>query len=230
MVARGKQLREEAGEIVVNRPLLAQANRIEALGEQTQWIISLETQIQKTKDDIRRLDTEIEQQIGAAKGSKDELSAENYSVLKKPAVQLREATETLDAAKQEAEVAQREFEVLSGKFTASAKNRKAEDLQEGVQTVGQRVALLRKRIQLEEKIDQLARRREELEFDGEEMQEFTELPVRITAALGVFFSGGVMLLLLGIFGWAYNWVASPGFFLFTGFAIALGTAVSKFYL
>ena len=68
MAVRGKQLREEAGEIVVNRPLLAQANRIEALGEQTQWIVSLDTQIQKTKDDIRRLDTEIEQQIVTRQG------------------------------------------------------------------------------------------------------------------------------------------------------------------
>ena len=208
---RGKQLRQEAGEILVNRPLLAQANRIEALGEQTQWIIALESQIQKLKDDIRRLDAEIDQHVGAAvKGNKDELSADNYSVLKKPAVQLREATENLDAAKQEAEVAQREFEVLSGKFTASAKNRKAEDLQEGVQTVGQRVALLRKRIQLEEKIDQLARRREELEFEGEEMQEFTELPVRITAALGLIFAAGVMLLFLGCSNHWTNWVASSG--------------------
>ena len=227
---RGKQLRQEAGEILVNRPLLAQANRIEALGEQTQWIIALESQIQKLKDDIRRLDAEIEQQIGAAKGSKDELSADNYSVLKKPAVQLREASETLDAAKQEAEVAQREFEILSGKFTASAKNRKAEDLQEGVQTVGQRVALLRKRIQLEEKIDQLARRREELEFEGEEMQEFTELPVRITAALGVIFAAGVMLLFLGCSNHWTNWVASSGPYLLFGLMLSGGSAGMKLFL
>jgi len=227
---RGKQLRQEAAEIVVNRPLLAQANRIEALGEQTQWIVALESQIQKFKDDIRRLDAEIEQQIGAAKGNKDDLSAENYSVLKKPAIQLREATENLDAAKQEAEVAQREFEVLSGKFTASAKNRKAEDLHEGVQTVGQRVAALRKRIQLEEKIDQLARRREELEFEGEEMQEYTELPVRITAALGLIFSAGVMLLLIGMVGGWNNWVSSSGPYLLFGLMLSGGAAGMKLFL
>ncbi len=230
LVVRGKQLRQEAGEIQVNRPLLAQANRIEALGEQTQWIIALESQIQKNKDDIRRLDAEIEQQIGAAKGNKDELSAENYSVLKRPAIQLREATEGFDAAKQEAEIAQREFEVLSGKFASSAKNRKAEDLQEGVQTAGQRVALLRKRIQLEEKIDQLARRREELEFEGEEMQEFTELPVRITAALGLIFSAGVMLLLIGMFGGWNNWVSSSGPYLLFGLMLSGGAAGMKLFL
>src|SRR5436190_13642443 len=70
VLARGKELRQEAGEIVINKPLLAQANRIEALGEQTQWIVALEGQIQKLKEDIRRFDTEIEQQIGAAKGTK----------------------------------------------------------------------------------------------------------------------------------------------------------------
>jgi uncharacterized protein YhaN len=227
---RGQQFRREVGEILVNRPLLAQANRIEALGEQTQWIIALESQIQKLKEDIRRLDAEIEQQIGSAKGNKDELSAENYSVLKKPSVQLREANENLDAAKQEAEVAQREFEILSGKFTASAKNRKVEDLQEGVQTVGQRVALLRKRIQLEEKIDQLARRREELEFEGEEMQEFTELPVRITAALGLIFALGIMLLGIGAFGGWYNWVASSGPYLLFGLMLSGFSAGAKVFL
>ena len=230
IVARGKQLRKEAGEIQVNQPLLAQENRIEALGEQSQWIASLESQIQKFKDDIRRIDAEIEQQIGAAKGTKDELSAENYSVLKKPAIQLREATENLDAARQETEVAQREFEVLSGKFTASAKNRRAEDLHEGVQTVGQRVAALRKRIQLEEKVDQLARRREELEFEGEEMQEFTELPVRITAALGLVFSAGVMLLLIGMVGGWNNWVSSSGPYLLFGLMLSGGAAGMKLFL
>lgn len=230
MLVRGKELRQEAGEIVINKPLLAQANRIEALGEQTQWIVALEGQIQKLKDDIRRFDAEIEQQIGAAKGNKDDLSAENYSVLKKPAVQLREALESLDAAKQDAEVAQREFEALSGKFTATAKNRKAEDLQEGVQTAGQRVAALRKRIQLEEKIDQLARRRDELEFDGEEMQEFNELPVRITAALGAIFAVGVMLLLLGLFNGATHWVASGAPYIFFGVLLSFASAGAKLFL
>jgi uncharacterized protein YhaN len=225
LAARRKELRKEADEIQVSRPILAQANRIEAIGEQMTWITTLENQIQKVKEEIRRIDAEIEQQVGAAsRGSKEELSAENYSVLKKPAIQLREATENLDQAKQDAETAQRDFDALCGKFAASAKNRKAEDLQEGVQTAGQKVALLRKRIQIEEKIDQLARRREELEFEGEEMQEFTQLPVRITAALGLIFSAGVMLLFIGIInGWT-NWVSSSGPFLLVGLMLSGGSA------
>ena len=231
IAARRKELRKEAEEMQVSRQILAQANRIEAIGEQATWIATLEIQIQKVKEEIRRLDADIEQQVGAAsKGNKEVLSAENYSVVKKPAIQLREATEKLEQAKQEAEVAQREFDVLSGKFTASAKNRKVEDLQEGVQTVGQKVALLRKRIQIEEKIDQLARRREELEFEGEEMQEFTQLPLRITAALGLIFSGGVMLLFLGIVGGYYNWISSSGPYLFFGLILSGASAGAKIFL
>ena len=231
LAAKRLELRGEVEQLDVNKLVLGQANRIEAIGEQAPWITTLEGQMLKLKEEIRRLDTELEQQLGSGKGNKpDELSAENYAVLKKPAVQLREANEKHDEAKQESEAAQREFEHYAGKFASSARNRQADDLQTAVQTTGQRVALLRKRIAVEEKLDQLARRREELEFENEEMYGYQEMPLRTTAGLGLIFAVGVMLLLIGLVGGANNWVQSSGPYLLFGLMLAGGSAGTKLLL
>ena len=51
-------------------------------------------------------------------------------------------------------------------------------------------------------------RRQELELENTDVGASDEAPVRITALLGLFFSLGVMLILVGIFGGMYDWVAA----------------------
>ena len=132
------------------------------------------------------------------KTSPEELSQDAFAALRRPGMLLREQTEQLDRAKNECEAAEKELEHLSAKFLAAARGRRAEDLQESLAAAGQKVALLRRRLQIEERLDELARRREELDFTGDEMQQFDGLPVRYTVAFGMFFSFGIMLLLVVI--------------------------------
>ncbi|HUE74112.1 MAG TPA: AAA family ATPase, partial [Pirellulaceae bacterium] len=184
MAAERKRLKTDAHGLETDKQVLNHATRIDALGDQAQWLTTLDGQIKKLRAEIQRLDDEIQQQLGgiAGKTSPEELSQDAFAALRRPGMLLREQTEQLDRAKQELDAAQKDFEHLSGKFTTAARGRRAEDLQESLAEAGQKVALLRRRLQIEQRLDELARRREELEFTGDEMQEFDGLPLRYTAA------------------------------------------------
>lgn len=196
------KLRGEVNQVQVNKLLLAQANRIEAICEHSQWMISLDDHIRRIKGEIARLDDEIQTQLGtvAGRANLDELSADNYAALKRPAAALREESEKLEQARKELEQANHDAERMTSKLASSARNRQVDDLQEAIHSAGERVALLRRRVQVEERLEQLTRRREELEFDGEELNDYQETPMRVSALVGVTFSVGVMLILLGWMG------------------------------
>ena len=63
------------------------------------------------------------------------------------------------------------------------------------------------------------------------MQEFTELPVRVTAALGLIFSAGCHAAAHRYVsaGWN-NWVASSGPYLLFGLMLSGGSAAAKLFL
>ena len=233
IAAKRKELRDDSDKLTVNRLILNQSHRIESIGEQAQWITSLETQIQKLRDELRRLEAEMQgQSTGAVAGGKnnlEEISADAYAVLRRPATQLREAIDQCDKAKLEADAAQSDFEHLGGKLTATARNTPLVGLHENLQETGQQVALLRRRLQVEERLDQLARRRQELEFDDHELHEYHDMPLRWTVALGISFSVGVMLVLLGWVAYANNWNMNYGPYLLFGFLFAGGSFLAKFF-
>ncbi|HZL91398.1 MAG TPA: AAA family ATPase [Pirellulaceae bacterium] len=232
IAAERKRLKAHAHGLETNKQVLNHATRIDALGDQAQWLTTLDGQIKKLRAEIQRLDDEIQQQLGGIQGktSPEELSQDAFAALRRPGMLLREQSEQLDRAKQELEAAQSDFEHLSGKFTTAARGRRAEDLQQSLSEAGQNVALLRRRLQIEERLDELARRREELEFAGDEMQEFDGLPLRYTVALGMVFSLGVMLLLIGLVGGWNGWFASSMPYWLFGVLFAGGSALTKLFL
>ena len=232
MAAERKRLKGDAQGLETNKQVLNHATRIEALGDQAQWLTTLDGQIKKLRAEIQRLDDEIQQQLGGIQGktSPEELSQDAFAALRRPGMLLREQTEQLDRARQELEAAQKDFEHLSGKFTTAAHGRRAEDLQQALAEAGQKVALLRRRLQIEQRLDELARRREELEFTGDEMHQFDGLPLRYTVALGMVFSLGIMLLLVGLVGGWNNWIASSMPYWLFGVLFAGGSAITKLFL
>ena len=232
IASQRKQLRRDASELEISRQVLNHATRIEALGDQAQWLATLDAQIKKLRAEIQRLDDEIQQQLGGIQGktSPEELSQDAFAALRRPGMYLREQTEQLDRARNEADAAAKDLEHLRTKFATAAQGRRPEDLQEALQSAGQKVALLRRRLQIEERLDDLARRREDLEFTGDEMHQYDGLPVRYTLALGMVFSLGFLLLSIGVFGSIYNWIeSSMPYFLF-GILFAGGSAVTKLLL
>lgn len=203
LAQRNEQLNKDLDSVEVNKSLISAIPRIEALGEHSQWLVTLEGQITRLKEELKRLDQEIDGQLGGlAKQSGaqnlDELPRDTVALLKRPALQLKEETEATEKARLEAEGMKREFEQLSIQLEGVSRIRIA-DLNKQIQAAGNRVALLRKRIQVEERIDALGNRRQELEFNVDENHEYQETPVRVTMLLGMGFAAGVALLGFGLF-------------------------------
>src|SRR6185503_8005380 len=120
----------------------------------------------------------------------------------------KEETEKFDKAKLEADEAKRALDAAVSHYEQVSRTKQLPDLNHAIQEAGTKVSLLRKRIQSEERIDQLSRRRQELEVDSSDLGTSEEAPLRITALLGLFFSVGTMLILIGVFGGMYEWVTN----------------------
>ncbi|MEX2176712.1 MAG: AAA family ATPase [Pirellulaceae bacterium] len=229
LVAHRNDYRKDLASLEVNRLLLSHAARIEALHDQSQWIMSLDDGLAKLRDEVKRLDGEIEAAVNgfsksAGAGSLDELPRETMAVLRRPSQAIREENEKLEKAKHEVAESKRELDHAAQQYETVGRARQLPDLNQAIQEAGHKVSLLRRRIQVEERIDQLDRRRTELEFDSDELHTFDETPVRITALVGAFFSIGVALVLFGAIGGTNNWVTSGWPWAMFGFVMA-GMAV-----
>lgn len=201
LAQRNEQLNKDLESIEVNKSLISAIPRIEALGEHSQWLVTLEGQITRLKEELKRLDQEIDGQLGglAKQGGAqnlDELPRDTVALLKRPAQQLREESETVEKARVEAENTKRDLEQLTVQLEGVSRLRLA-DLNKSIQAAGNRVAILRKRIQVEERLDALGNRRSELEFEADEAHEYQETPVRVTMLLGMGFAAGFCLFMFG---------------------------------
>lgn len=234
LARRRGELTAELEKLSVQSLLLKHAGRIESLHDQSAWILGLQNQVVQLQEEVARLDAEIETALrgyrAAGSGPIDELPPETVSTLRRPAQVLREATEKYEQARQEEEEARRALAAAVAQYEEVSRKRQLGDLNQAIQEAGTRVSLLRKRIQLEERIDQLTRRRQELEVESTELAPAEEAPLRLVALLGLFFSLGVMLVLIGIFGGMYGWVASGWQWTLFGLLLTGGTVAAKLLL
>jgi uncharacterized protein YhaN len=231
--AKREQLKRDLNSVETNKVLLSHAGRIESLHDQSQWIIGLENQVAKLREEVAKLDTDIEAAITGYRGgtgSLDELPRETMAVLKKPAQLIKEETEKLEQAKHEAEEAKRTLDAATAHYEQVSRTKQVPDLNHAIQEAGTKVALLRKRIEAEERLDKLTRRRQELEVDTGDIGSAEEAPIRITALLGLFFSLGVMLVLVGIFGGMYDWITGAWQWTMFGLLVTGGSITAKLFL
>jgi uncharacterized protein YhaN len=233
--ARRDQLKHDFASLEVNKVLLSHAGRIESLHDQSQWIIGLENQIGKLREEVTRLDGDIEAAVtgyrsSGGQGTLDELPKETVAVLRRPSQVIKEECEKLEKVKQEAEEAKRALDGAVSQYEQVSRTKHLPDLNQAIQEAGTKVSLLRKRIQVEERVDQLGRRRQELEVDSTDLGTSEEAPLRITALLGLFFSLGVMLILIGVFGGMYEWVANSWAYVMFGILTTGGTVLGKLLL
>jgi uncharacterized protein YhaN len=236
LAVRREQLKKDLASLETNKVLLSHAGRIESLHDQSQWILGLENQVAKLRDEVGKLDAEIEAAVtgyrsaGAGSGTLDELPRETMTVLKKPAQTIKEENEKLDAAKQEADESKRALDAAVAQYEQASRTKQVPDLNRAIQEAGSKASLLRKRIQMEARIDTLTRRRQELEVDTGDLGTAEEAPIRITALLGLFFSLGIMLILIGIFGGMYEWVAGAWQWTMFGLLVTGGSVMAKLFL
>jgi uncharacterized protein YhaN len=200
-------LREEASALPLNRDLWKQRARIEAVGEHTQWIASLENQITRLGDEVGLLEVEHESNWGelGIDGGGDptempDLSRRVISSLREPARAVREEKARLEQAQKEHDANRQEAERLEVEVDTALNQRGESDLVEALDRTGELVSQLRRRMQLDERIEQLHRLRDELEDESHDLLDGQVLPLQTLVAIGVIFVAGVMVLLFGFLG------------------------------
>ncbi|MEQ8787198.1 MAG: AAA family ATPase [Pirellulaceae bacterium] len=199
-------LREEAAALPLNRNLWKQRARIEAVGEHTQWIASLENQIARLGDEAALLEVEHEShwgELGIDGGDPSQmpdLSRRVISSLREPARAMREENARLEQAQKDHDANRKEVERLELEVDTVLNDRGQTDLVEALDAKGELVSQLRRRIQLEERIEQLHRHRDELEDESHDLLDGQVLPLKTLIAIGVIFVAGVMVLLFGLMG------------------------------
>lgn len=230
--AKREQLKKDAESLEINKVLLSHAGRIESLHDQSQWIIGLENQVSKLREEVAKLDADIEAAVTGYRGSGsiDELPKETMAVLRRPSQLIKEESEKIEKCKQEADEAKRTLDIAIAQYDQASRTKQVPDLNHAIQEAGTKVSLLRKRVEIEERIDKLTRRRQELEVDTGDIGSSDEAPLRITALLGLFFSLGVMLIFIGIFGGMYGWIAGASQWTIFGLIVTGGSITAKLLL
>jgi uncharacterized protein YhaN len=207
-----KKVSEEAKAIKINHVVWGQATRIEALTEHAGWVQTLETQIERLKNELGSYEQNLQTQTVSAGSPGFDVSLANQQTiqaLRRPMKLIGDEEERLESAKRNVEDAKAEYEALCLKIEQRLTERNETDLQTAVQNAGERIALIRRRIQIEQRLDQLARHRDELEQYRDDLFERNVMPVWTTAGLGVLFATGIMLMLMALFA-AFDYFVLTG--------------------
>lgn len=213
---RARKLRQQVRGLQIRQTLWEQAPRIEALGEQQQWVEKLETQIRTLEEESADLEAQcqaLREQFSAHTGNKfdkykepPQLSPRAFEMLKPQARAVRQAKEALARTEQEIQENRDSASSIEKRITLELASRKESSLTEALETVGERAALLRRRVGLDERLQTMQRNRTELEEESLQSLDRQLLPMGILAGIGVVFVLGIVLILAN-----FLWLSSAAF-------------------
>ena len=206
-VLRGQReaLREEADALGINDVLVRNASRIEALGEQKDWLEALERQATSIRAELSEIQTQLateNERLGvdlkhSAKKEAPEISESLLSSLRPHAKAMRGSRERLLAAERDAITRQEAYEEYQAQLNTAmppASDGMPTDLEEA----GELVAALRRRVQVDQRLTQSERNLAELEDQGHDLLDRQELPLWIEAAHTFLIIVGVALFAVGL--------------------------------
>jgi uncharacterized protein YhaN len=201
LVRKRNELRAHFGAFPINEALCRNALRLEALGEQQQWMQSLEKQIADVQAEITALEAQC------AQGKEQWNAAAGQTISKRALRELRAAAGELRASRHEAATLHHEAAAAEGKALEVTRRvddalgaAKEKGLTAALAEAGELVSQLRNRVQLDERIGQLSARRSELEEQGRDHLDNQMLPTWVLAGLGGLFVLGCALVLLFLAG------------------------------
>ncbi|MEN1678708.1 MAG: AAA family ATPase [Planctomycetota bacterium] len=199
-----KQLRAEADELGVNEALVRNGCRLDALGEQREWVEALERDTEEMNEEVERLARRIESEERrlAKVWSHDpehppELTQEHVNELEPLADRLRDSERAVSRAKGKLD-SRRDSELqyrtkIESAMAAGDKLGLPTDIKEA----GDLVASLRRRLQVEQRTEQARRHALELEQQSHDLMDKQVMPME----LFVFLCGATVLagVLAGLF-------------------------------
>lgn len=218
-----QQLREEARRLGINDILVRNGQRLEALAEQQEWLISLESQVGDLAEEVKLLEARL--------GSENERLAHEWtgagkvppSITTELVEQLSPQAKAIESTEQMLTIAKNELELRrSGEHqyrtqidAAMASGDKL-GLPMTVDDAGDLVARLRRRMLVEQRLEKSREQAEEMRDQGQELIDQQVVPVGLFSwLLAVFVIGFVMMAawylmpesMIGRYG---GWVAAIG--------------------
>jgi uncharacterized protein YhaN len=187
------QLRDEADRLGINELLVRNASRIEALGEQRDWLDSLQRQRDDLEREARNYESRFaaeQKRLGEALGLKDgqrlrELSEADLEGLQPQIDALRLAQKRLDAAQRDVDAlseSERSFKTqIETAILGGESHKLPMDLDEAANLVAQ----LRKRLQVEQRLKQAREHEVELEQQSHDLLDDQVMPLWL---FGLLFS------------------------------------------
>ncbi len=196
-----QQLRDEAQRLGINDLLVRNGQRLEALAEQQEWLISLEKQVDDLADDVKLLEARL--------GSENERLAHEWTGAGKipPAIttelveQLSPQAKAIEATEQILTIAKSELEhrrTGEHQYRSQIESAMAGGDKMGlpmtVDEAGDLVARLRRRLLVEQRIEKAREQAEEMRDQGQDLIDRQVVPIGLFRwLLAVFVIGFVMM-------------------------------------
>jgi uncharacterized protein YhaN len=231
-----RQLREEIERMGINELLVHNAARIDALGEQRDWLISLDRQIGdldgEAKDLDRRLKNEQERlaaSLGVAKSEHlQQLTTAEFESLEPLLDEVQMAQKKVELATKEVDSLAENERSLKVRIDSAIVGGESHGLPMDVEEASDLVARLRRRLQVEQRLEQARSHEIDLEHQSHELLEDQVMPLW---AFGWTFAI-VVLGMLGVGMWAWmpgNLGSYSGLIAFVGLCATAFMFVFKFF-
>ncbi|QDT67531.1 hypothetical protein MalM25_04310 [Planctomycetes bacterium MalM25] len=192
-----RELHKEMQELGVNEALVRSCCRLDALGEQQDWLHALEHQSAELGEEVERLDARVEAEsarlakLWRHKPSPEaapELDDDMLAVIKPAGDAVREADRLVDETRRDLDALrgnERHFDAqLEGALTSSEKL----GLPNNIEEAGELVSMLRRRLQAEQKVEQMRRQVERLEAECDRLIEAQVIPLELYTLLASIFA------------------------------------------
>ncbi|MBL9164581.1 MAG: AAA family ATPase [Planctomycetaceae bacterium] len=227
------QLRDEAERLGINELLVRNAQRIDALGEQRDWLQSLQRQQDELEREAKSYETRFaaeQKRLAEALGVKDasrltELNESDFEALQPQIDALRLAQKRLEQAQRDVDLLTESERSFRTQIETAIVGGESHGLPMDLQEASNLVARLRKRLAVEQRLD-LARQHEvELEQQSHDLLDDQVMPLWLfgwllaTFVIGALMLGvwalvpqspfgkyGGLVALVGIGGAAFAWV------------------------
>ncbi len=227
------QLRDEAERLGINELLVRNASRIDALGEQRDWLMSLQRQQDELEREAKNYETRYaseQKRLAEALGLKEgqrlrELTEGDLEGLQPQIDALRMAQKRLDAAQRDLDALTEGERSLRTQIESAIVGGESHGLPMDLQEASNLVARLRKRLAVEQRLDSARKHEVELEQQSHDLLDDQVMPLWLFGwLLATFIVGALMLgvwllvpsspfgkygglvALIGVGGAAFAWV------------------------
>jgi uncharacterized protein YhaN len=218
-----QQLRDESERLGINDILFRGGPRVEALGEQQEWLISLEKQVVELSADVKHLEARLASEnerlatewTGAGK-IPPSITIDIVDQLSPQAKAIEATAHMLATAKTDLEQRRTGEHHIRTQIESAMTSGEKLGLPMDVEEAGDLVARLRRRLQIENRIEKAREQADELQEQGQGLIEEQVVPVGLFSWLLAMFVSGCMLLVLwymsqkSILGQYGAWIAGLG--------------------